>query len=82
MGIEEEEASVMEAQAFPDAVAEGEAGVEDGDFGVGAREEGAVEIDKDGVVAGVWGGVLAASHGSSFGGGVTGAGAGVQGWGC
>ena len=45
--IEKGDAPVMDAQAFPDAVAEDEAGIEDRDCGFIPREQRAVDPDAD-----------------------------------
>src|SRR6185312_12473005 len=63
--IQEEQAAVDQAGAFPNAVAGDEAAVEGGEGSGGAWHEGAIDPDEDGGVAWVFWGVLAARHGGS-----------------
>ena len=62
VGVEKKQCALVESQAFPNAIAEDEAGVENRDFRLVFRDERTVEPDLEVGVARVCGEVLAAGH--------------------
>ena len=64
--VEEGDAPAVEPEAFPDAVAEDEAGIEHGDLGVRTADEFAVDADEDVVVARVADVILRAGGGDGW----------------
>ncbi len=66
MGLQEQQPALVQAQSLPDPVAQAEAGVEDRDPGLGARNQRPVQPHPHGLVARIGGVVLAAGHGLSL----------------
>src|ERR1051326_5991956 len=64
MRLFEQQGAVVQPQPFPHAIAQHEAGVEDGDLGFAARHHLAVEIDEHALVARIGGEILTAGHAS------------------
>ncbi len=59
MGVEEEQRALVEPEAFPDAIAQDEAGIEDRNPGLVFRNQPAIQPDLEAGVAGIGGEVLA-----------------------